>query len=341
MTALEQYQRLEASGLWRPSPEAQRREVIVSVGEATLVIRDPQERPLTHWSLAAIARAGDGDGGAVYHPDGDPGETLELDAGEAGMIEAIEMLRAAVERRRPRPGRLRLAAGLALLALLATASVWWLPPAVRAHAIKVVPEVRKAEIGTALLLRIERITGPPCTTIEGRAALGRLAARIPTRAGPGQLMVMRDAVRDTLSLPGGTVLIARALVEDYDNREVLAGYLLAERLRTERTPPLARLLEASPVWASFRLLTTGVLDDATLDRYAEALVTTPPPVLDDATLLAGFEAMKLRATPYAYALDITGEATIGLIEADPLADAPPAPVVSDADWQRLQGICGA
>ena len=49
MTALKQYQRIEATGLWRPSPDVQRREVVVSIGEATLTISDFNDRALTHW----------------------------------------------------------------------------------------------------------------------------------------------------------------------------------------------------------------------------------------------------------------------------------------------------
>ena len=41
------------------------------------------------------------------------------------------------------------------------------------------------------------------------------------------------------------------------------------------------------------------------------------------------------------ALDITGESTLELIEADPMAGQSPAPVIRDADWVRLQGICGS
>ena len=57
MTALSEYQRLEASGLWRASPEDQRSDVIVSIGDATLVITDLRENPLAHWSLARIIPA--------------------------------------------------------------------------------------------------------------------------------------------------------------------------------------------------------------------------------------------------------------------------------------------
>jgi hypothetical protein len=58
-------------------------------------------------------------------------------------------------------------------------------------------------------------------------------------------------------------------------------------------------------------------------------------------MLAGFAQWQVRARPYAYAEDITGETTVTLIEADPFAGtAPPPPLLSDADWLRLQEICG-
>ncbi|MEQ9258781.1 MAG: hypothetical protein RIG84_06760 [Roseovarius sp.] len=327
-------------GLWRASAQAQRADVIVSIGEATLVITDLQERPLAHWSLAAIERANPGKRPALYHPDGDPEETLELPEEEAEMIAAIEKLRSTIERRRPHPGRLRLVTFLAVLALVVLGGLLWLPGALRSHAVKVVPDVKRAEIGAALLRQIQRVTGPPCNTPEGRRALDLLAARVPGAKGPGFLAVMRDGVTDTVHLPGGTVLISNHLVEDHDEPGVVAGYVMAERLRAEMGDPLAELLAESPVWAAFRLLTTGEIAEDTLAAYSEALLTTPPRPLDTEMLLVGFRAYELSATPYAYALDPTGERTFELIEADPYRSEAPPPVLDDADWLRLQAICG-
>ena len=58
VTALHRYQRLEAEGVWRATPDARRQEVIVVLGDATLVIHDRGERPLAHWSLPAVERHG-------------------------------------------------------------------------------------------------------------------------------------------------------------------------------------------------------------------------------------------------------------------------------------------
>jgi len=202
-----------------------------------------------------------------------------------------------------------------------------------------VPQVKRAEIGAALFRHVQRVTGPPCAAEGGRAVLDKLARRIPGAAGPGHLAVMRDGVRGTAHLPGSTVLIGRALVEDHDEPDVVAGFLVAERLRQQASDPLSHLLRESPVWASIRLLTTGDLSDETLKDYARTLLTRAQAPLDDETLLRGFESWSIRSTPYAYAKDISGESTIGLIEADPFAARTPPAVMSDADWLRLQAIC--
>jgi len=86
-TVLEQYQRLEAEGVWRPDPEAQRRDVIVSIGEATLTLSDAGERVLTHWSLPALSRVNPGVRPAIYSPGADAPDTLEISDGN--MIEAL------------------------------------------------------------------------------------------------------------------------------------------------------------------------------------------------------------------------------------------------------------
>ncbi|MDQ2090820.1 hypothetical protein [Marimonas arenosa] len=340
MTALSAYDRLEATGLWRATPDDQRREVIVSIGEATLTISDLNDRALAHWSIPAVARANPGILPAIFHPDGDPGETLELANNEAEMIEAIEKLRTAVERARPHPGRLRLVTLALSFAAVAALCVFWLPGALLDHAVSVVPQVKRQEIGEALLANIRRVAGRPCDEAQALPALDRLSDRLPSPQGPARLVALRGGVTEAGHLPGGIILLGRALFEDYEEPDVAAGYVIAEHLRAELEDPLHRLLSQTGLAATIRLLTTGSLTDAQLQAYSETLLTATPVALDDETLLAGFKAWSVRSTPYAYARDITGETTLGLIEADPFAATPPDPLVSDADWLRLQNICG-
>ncbi|SEM12853.1 hypothetical protein SAMN05443999_11363 [Roseovarius azorensis] len=339
-TALSKYQRLEAAGLWRPDPEAQRVDVIVSVGEATLTITDTRERVLAHWSLAAIARANPGQRPAVYHPDGDPGETLELGTDEAEMIAAIEKLRGAIARQRPRPGRLRLAGVLASLSAVVALGVFWLPWAAREHALVVVPAVKRVEIGQELSKHLQSATGPACRGPGGTAALAALARRLPPQAGALRLMVVRDGVPGAVRLPGGTVLIRADLVEYHEEPDVVAGHVIAAHLRAEARDPLGWLLAEGGLGATLRLLTTGAVSEEVLRAHAERLLTESPDPVAVEVMLEGFRRWQVRARPYAYALDITGETTLPLIEADPFAHGdPPPPILSDGDWLRLQAIC--
>ncbi|MDX2485718.1 MAG: hypothetical protein QNK42_18910 [Pseudodonghicola sp.] len=336
MTALREYERLEASGLWRATPEDQRREVIVSVGEATLTIANMNDRALAHWSLAAIERHNPGSFPAIYHPDGDPGETLELSIEEAAMIDAVERLRAAVTRARPRPGRLRLLGVATSVAAVLLVLLTWLPGAMLRHTVQVVPEIKRQEIGAALLGRIERVAGRACDTPETRPVLERLARR----TGAKRLVVLRTGVSDTLHLPGGIILMNRSVIEASEDPAVAAGHILVERARTLQLDPLAEFLTHAGPMATFRLLTSGHVTQGALDRYAEQVLRAPRPKLSDAQILAAFAKASVPSAPYAYARDITGESVLGLIEADPMTGRELEPVMPDRDWVLLQGICG-
>ncbi|NOX74880.1 MAG: hypothetical protein GXP03_15105, partial [Alphaproteobacteria bacterium] len=93
MTALKQYEKLEAPGLWRETADAQRREIYISFGDTTLVIRNHKDEVLSHWSLPAIIRLNPGVMPALFSPDISAAETLEID--DDTMIDAIEKIRAA------------------------------------------------------------------------------------------------------------------------------------------------------------------------------------------------------------------------------------------------------
>ncbi len=337
MTALTQYERLESPGLWRASPDAQRRNVIVSVGDATLTISDARETALTHWSLPAVERLNPGIRPALFAPAPDSDEQLELD--DEAMIRAIEKVRQAIARRRPHHGRLRQMLIAASIVLVAALALFWLPGALVSYTVNVVPAPTRAAVGQRLLTRIRRVAGQQCDDPLGRAALGRLATRV---LGPGQaqLVVLTGGIGHAGHLPGGIILLNRALVEDYEEPDVVAGYVLAEAERIRQRDPVEKLLQAAGLVPTLRLLTTGKLPDTVLDDYAETLLTAAPDPLSDAALLARFAQAGLRSSPYAYAVDLTGESTLGLIEADPVPLGSTAPILSDGDWVSLQGICG-
>ncbi|MDJ0639612.1 MAG: hypothetical protein QNJ20_12300 [Paracoccaceae bacterium] len=332
MTVLKEYQRLEAEAIWRATPDAQRRDVVVSIGKATITIAAPNGTALTHWSLPAMIRLNPGETPALFGP-GDDVETLEI--AEPEMIAAIDRVLAAIQRRSTttpwawRLGRWGLlAAGLA-------AAIYWLPGAITAYTASLVPESARVQIGADLLAETQRVAGQPCQSPGGDRALEALAARLFPDGGT-RLIVLPSTLEGTAHLPDGSLLVSHKLVEDFETPEVLAGFALAEKLRASTSDPMARLLEASPFRAALALLSTGHLRKIDKQRMAEWLVVRPPDPVADAPLLAEMHARRVDSEPYGRALDISGEATAALISGGPYD---PEPVLGDTDWIALQSIC--
>jgi hypothetical protein len=336
MTALTKYDRLEATGLWRATPDGQRREVIVSIGNATVVISDMNDQAIAHWSLAAIARTNPDETPAIYHPDGDDTETLELPENEHEMVAAIESLRQLIAKTRPRPGRLRWVGVVLSITAVAALMVFWLPGAMRDNTLRMVPQVKREAIGVTLIDKMQRVTGLTCSDAAGLRALRRFGLRLETP----KLAVVPALGRPALHLPGEVIVLDRSVFEDWEEPDVAAGFVLEQLALQVERDPLAELLDVVGPWENFRLLTTGDISPDALEIYAEHLMKTPPraPAVDN--LLALFEAADVPATPYARARDITGETVLALIEGDPMQGVSTEPLILDSTWLRLQGLCG-
>lgn len=334
-TALDKFQRLEGTALWRATPDVQRREVIVSLGEATLVIKDAQDRALTHWSLPAVRRLNPGQQPAVFFPDGDSSETLEVDATHDDLVEAIEKLRKAVARPANATGRLRLSVLALTAATVAGLAAFWLPGALANHALRVVPNVARQTIGQDMQQLATRLTGQPCSAPLAVPAVDALQKRLQVRS----ISILPNALREAVALPGNVVLLGRDTIEDFEEPDVAAGYIVAAQ--TASPDPLRGVLETGGIRASLRLLTSGALPEDLLLQHVERLISAPPVAAANGTLITAFEEKRVRLQPYALARDPSGESTLSLIEAAPFTQDLPEPILIDRYWVALQGICGS
>ncbi|MEE9427258.1 MAG: hypothetical protein V3V25_03825 [Paracoccaceae bacterium] len=337
MTALKDFDRLESTGIWQPTAKAQRRNVILAVGNATLTISDHQETAIAHWSLPAIDRINPGVRPAIYRPGPDADDILEID--DETMIQAIAQVQTAIERQRPHPGRLRLAVVVSSVVLFSALAIFWLPGAMISYTASVVPDTKRSEIGESLLTNIRRISGKPCNEVLGVQALQRLRIRLFGDSAP-DIAILSGGVKTVQHLPGNIILLNRSLVEDHEEVDVVAGFLLVEQLRMQKKDPLVQLLQNAGFSTSFRLLTTGNIPENSLGTYAETLLVTAPDSVAHNTIIDQFSRANIRTSPYAYAVDISGETTIALIESDTVDVQQFAPILDDSDWVSLQGICG-
>ncbi len=339
MTALKQFQRLEAQGAWRETPDARLREVIVSVGEATLTLSDPKsDRPLTHWSLPAVARLNPGQTPAIYTPTHDtPDEIVEID--DPLMIDAIERVQEAIAAHRAHPGRLRGALTLLAATVMVAGAVFWLPDALIRHAANIAPPAQARQIGLAVLADMERSGGAVCTRASGQAVLDWLAPRLV--GSEAVIKVIPGPLNGARRLPGGVYALGGDLLLAAPAPEGPAAHLVAASLAETETQIRLAALRHAGLGAVLRLWTLGALPREAMEGYGETLLSQPLPRPETAPLLSALADRGLPSEPYALSIDPTGASVLPLIEGDPLrrGDIAPADLLTDPQWIALQQIC--
>lgn len=332
MTALKEYARLESEGIWQESPEHDPRDVIVSFGDATLVIADGSGLALSHWALAAVTRLNPGDRPARFAPDAEVDETLIVS--DDIMIDAIETVRKTLLEVRPDPPRIRLLPTALIIAAVVAAGVMWLPGFLRDQTLAAVPQSKRSEIGATVLGHMQFLTGPSCRGAQGRQALAQLHRRLLGPEAAGQIVVAPTGFQAAVALPGGIIVLDKDIPEQTDDPAITAGYVLSAHSQRVAKDPLAPILEAAGMRTTLTLFTTGDLPPAALKNYAQALIDRDFPAADFGALRDSFDAARVPATPYATYANLPA-----LAQADPLAGVDAPPLMTDGAWVGLQGIC--
>ncbi len=333
VTVLAKYQRLEAEGIWHRSPDEQRRDVIVSIGKTTITISTLNEAALAHWSLPAMERINPGEMPALYCPEGDSSETLEL--AEDAFVEAIEMVLKSVRRRQGRLGKVRRLFVLALMIAVLGGAMLWLPGAIARHTASLLPDVARVSIGMSLLEEMDRMTGPPCDAPSGIRALEHLRSRLfGTEAL--RLVILPSTLPETAHLPGGTILVGHKMLKGMETPENLAVHVLAEDIRRNLADPVGRLLDMAGITAVLALLTQGYVPDEAVARMAENVVTSVPSPVPADVLTARIAAAGMTIRANTKPGDVSGLSTATIAAA--IAPAT-LPILKDGDWIALKGIC--
>ncbi|MFS4437288.1 hypothetical protein ACMA5I_03640 [Paracoccaceae bacterium GXU_MW_L88] len=340
-TALDQYQRLESVGDWRPAPDAEPREVLLTFGRATLILLEPQnEWPITHWSLSAIRREGQGFP-ARFTPDEEGYETVEI--GDSDMVAAIEAVADAVQdppSRRPNP---RIAQGIfgGIVCAVVLGAIF-LPERIHQATLNAIPESRAERFGTDVLSEISAGRGV-CKSTDGIAALRKLMARLPGALGK-KIAVLPLGDAPSATLPGDIILLNSALLETLETPEAFAGFALDAMIRAEERPAFdAMLREAGPMTTA-RVLFTGDLPKNAAKNAAFQIKNAAPPLepVDDEKLLDALALAKLPSLPFAEALLKEGAAATrveAIRDGDTVGEAEFDPAINDSEWVALQGIC--
>ena len=267
-TALRDYARLESTGRWTPPEGGPPQEVLLSLGEATLILSDLSDRPVSHWSLPALRRVGDAP--PTYAPGEGGTETVAVE--DAEMNRALSLVIAAAREPRGGAGLARWAGLAALAAVLALAVVQG-PDLLRRQAAAALTPAQEEELGRAL---IARGGGRACSDPLGTEALDRLAgAALGPGAQPVHVLTPGPA-GGAAAVPGGIVLSGGA-VAAAAGPEALAARLRDVRSAARDVPPVESFLETAGAFELVEVMTTARWPEAALRRHARRIMAAPPP----------------------------------------------------------------
>ena len=265
MTAIDKYTRLEALGQWRESPDEPPREVVVSFENATLVLSDLDEKPLCHWAMAATFRLKLDGASAVYTPDTEGFETLEIN--DAEMVEAIAQVSLAAVTITRRTPWLRWIF-LVFLAGIIGAILYSAPNLLRAQAIRMTALESARKLGTDMVAALDTDI---CREPRGDIARALFQSRLFTD-GSIVLLITRGQ-KQASAFPGGVVLIDSSTLQSMQSPDELATLTTALAAQSKST--LAQLFEASSPRELFQYITSGELSEERLAKVARNTISEP------------------------------------------------------------------
>lgn len=265
MTAIDKYTRLEALGQWRESPDQPPREVVVSFENATLVLSDLEEKPLCHWAMAATFRLKLDGTSAVYTPDTEGFETLEID--DAEMVEAIAQVSLAAVTITRRTPWLRWVLFVSLMGIIGT-MFYSTPILLRAQAIRMTALESARKLGTDMVTTLDTDI---CREPRGDIARALFQSRVFPE---GSIILLISRGQDLAgAFPGGVVLIDDPTLQSMQSPNELAALTIALAAQSETT--LTQLFEASSPRELFQYITSGKLSEERLAKAAQNTISKP------------------------------------------------------------------
>tara|TARA_B110000259_G_scaffold52954_1_gene62334 strand:- start:918 stop:1931 length:1014 start_codon:yes stop_codon:yes gene_type:complete len=334
MTALKKYQRLECIGLWRSDLSAQRREVILSFGKATLVLTDSQNRVLSHWSLAAVEVQKGKMGEATLRPGAEAEETIEIK--DKIMLEALLKVRKEINQTGAHPGKLRLIIAIVTLIAISSVTIFLGPPALVSYASKVLPTAKRLQLGQAIRQHIGQLAGPYCENPEGTIAVQKLAKRLNSK-NLKQILVLPGYREKAIVIPGGIVILFKNMIKTTSNPEVTAGYILSALADYENEEPIQLHLSKVGFPISLSLIISNELSETQIDKLAKNALALSPHPASNSSILNKFRTTQVSSTPFARIL--SNKNSEYLINNDPYPENSPNLVLPDGAWLGLQAIC--
>ena len=266
MTALDEFDRLEAVAMLKRSADDPGQEVVVTLGEATLTMNqlsNKGDHPISHWSLAAVDLLEERPSETTYRLDAEAQERLIVQ--DTTFRNALgKIIRDRQMAPAPPKSKRGLVAVLSCLALVALA-VLLLPGLIRQTATAMISPERAAILAAEMHPMIEARAGPACETVEARAVLDALSERL-NPSGETRLAVHDLGDVNVISLPGDTVLLNAAALEEAPESGAIAAWAALGIAGVVESPAVSGLFGEGGLIDGIRFLSSGELPETAKSR---------------------------------------------------------------------------
>ena len=332
MTALDDFDRLEAVGQLQRTSQESPREVLVTFGEATLTMHELKSSgdiPLAHWSLGAIEKSQSRGELTIYRLSGNHEETLTID--DVTLRDALDKVLA--ERQPPKEEK-RTQRSLwrpALVVCGALAAYFVLPSLVLSTARNMISPERAALLTSDMVAEIEARTGPPCTTPLADVALERLARRLDPN-GISKLAVQDLGDADVISFPDGQVFLGAHVLQKTRSNAEIAAWAAVGIAGVIDSPALDKLFDEGGIMDGFRFLSQGELPESSKKRAVDYMLTNTVSI--NAATAENASVMLQNAR-----LSTSGLDQILMQQQVSTEISDQTPIMTDQEWSALRNVC--
>ena len=327
MTALSRYEKLECTAQYFASRDAISQDVVLALGNTTLILSKMDGVPLAHWDLSSLVTVEDTETGSWICPDYLADEFIFVP--DADMVQALSTLQAADGNGPPTPlWRRRLKFVLTTTAIVAVGAVVFL--GVKDRAADFLPSKTLAKMQSAW---VDQNKAELCNTPEAQTGLDIAQASLGV-----PVYVRPNAAKRVTGLPNGGLAISNDLLKQADNAAALVGFLALIQTQEQQTHAVTTAINQLPIT---ELATLFITKDIGADHIKNiAMPSLRIGSLSPSDALVSLENKRLSAKPVGAFLTTLGNDQLGqaITTAAPQNETS-ADLMADGAWLAFQNIC--
>lgn len=340
MKKLSDFERLEDTGVWRESMNDPGHSVIVQLSEFELIIINKENEPLARWTLDAVRHLNPGTVPAIFSPDEQADETIEISDPFV-----IDILSHQLNPKQNQPEdedddskeqfdvKRRLIFGTLVITSFLL-SIFLFSGQITAGFTRLIPASEQLEIGEITFGHLVEQVGERCKTFAGNRALSKLANKLFGMAAP-TIRIVRSDIYLVTYLPGEILVLSDTVFNNQEQLSIIAGNMFNTKLLAVNSNPIERLLQESGLWRATLYILRRNPDDLRIEDFASSIQVKINDEVDDQAILELFRNAGLPSWDYAISIGSTGQ----LLTNSPSVGISSQRIVGDHEWKAIKNIC--